>query len=1694
MKKPLKIQTIIILHYIIIRNTINCQNIILNDQIPYIYSDLYINKYDIKDPQSAFTDIKVAEKANLVFISAGFEGIYVFDGLNNQLIFNQSSQTEYLYTIQATSDGEYVMFSKQNQFSLFKFTTRSQLQLLSQCDFPSTIINILMENQENIVYVIGMLGDIVAYDISNKHFVKFITKYSSQQSTIHQSLITKDNKWIVLANDILGTSVLSIQNNNSQLNLVLAGQGVMIWKAWGAVVLDDNQYLYGIDIYSGIYVCDFNQILSSDPNQYPIQFNFTYFWPDNTYYVFYQLQLSKDNKYLFAAVRSYGIFIIDIQDRLNPILFQQIPVDGSPTFIDFSPDGKFLYFSNSFSFYIFQQTIPNLNNNYPNLFNTHQSQLFDDGTQAFYRWRCLQKKINQKQYIFQALDFIGFNILEVNDPYHLSQIYLYNIDENTGIDSLALSSDNRYLYLPIQENNTSFLVLDISDIENPTEAFRLRLPTQNTNEAIFFSKDYKYLVSSFDQGILLLDSSQPPQLFLLDYWQMQSNMTGENAGVMITNNNRYILSTIRGYGIYVLDASNKTSLQYKSTYLSTGAEGIIPSLYNDTLAFLFDGFKGVGILDLRFLPQIQFLSRVNFNGWVNFVQPVLNDQYLLVAIMDTSMIHLINIQDVTKPYEMSQYQYQQQPAYALCLSEDIQFAYILDIQGIVILPLTSQVEIHTQIQLITNLANGVQIQQNIPNGTNLLVGQIVQLNFILLYPTDGMLIQKIQYYYQQKIQDLPYWMQYQSENQKLVIQVDKSSLNTDNLNAPNLNTILVTIAIPLQVYSFQYNQTQLQITNIQASNIFQYLKQQNLIDSLGYVTDKFDHYEQFYFQIEGLDCSQPLFDAVKLTLQQSTFINPVTFFVEKSLSLNIKDEQSPINSISNNIQLLLQVNSNQGKFVKQDFSGAVVQTNDSQNQITFQGQLININNILSQKIIFANYSSFDQISINITVIDGVNYELNEQILLSDCIFIKQKLQIENNPQMSLQSQFNKVYQSGIINIEQEFSVSFSSNSFISKDIQIDSYKALILKGDEYQPFNPEDWIQFESSSGNIYFHGNPPSSTFQNKYYIKVIATDGYSSAYDIFYINTSGVSFQFVANLMLKILPPIFALLGLLKNRSIFFNIRFQKKVFFGNEKCTIEEVKIRKIPILGDNMIKCRLLFTNFLTKSRDSVIENIKTKKEQEQASLKSSQDKKSKNFLRQKSYTLTNQLKITLEKTVINPRSTSFEKKYLEKDGNIKYSKIFKDIVKQNVQFKLQRIKYDASNFISDFKNKNSIIYKGISALLSRYLLRLDVKSRQLYKYLKYYAQKKLKYSQNDWYRAFVIIQSNDDIYDNEIMSPFPNCSLDIQQIMIVLLELKIIKNTQQTFESISEQGLNPHLIREVLFADALGLVEYSPSIFQPCIGESIHLHQYQIQSIEAFQKIQSNICMGLRKLLNIEYVRFGVHKNMQLPKWIEVENKNDVIIIKYRPYSQDIGTLLIKIFDTDSYVIKQYFLEVVDKKNTQIDFLNQDSIIYFQTFKSLETPVKNNEKFQLGSRSLRRSSQKDSQVLNQLKSNSFSSRIMFKQSEVQEKTQRDNISNLHEVDSQILSYNNTNTLSPIFSPVKSSFFQFPNKQSEFQKYLNTQNEDLQQKNLQEQQQKQEQILTTNVETDNALNNQVIQEESLDKSFNKKPHKVDIDEFK
>ncbi|KAL4488957.1 hypothetical protein ABPG72_005744 [Tetrahymena utriculariae] len=464
-------------------------------------------------------------------------------------------------------------------------------------------------------------------------------------------------------------------------------------------------------------------------------------------------------------------------------------------------------------------------------------------------------------------------------------------------------------------------------------------------------------------------------------------------------------------------------IQFQKIRARLQVEKVLFHLYT-TIVMLF-----YLMVQMEQLFQIsQFCLKLNIQAtllfivhrWANFIYPIKNDEYLLVAQADSGMLSLIDIQNVTAPKLISTYQKKQQLAFGICTSPNQEYSFILNAQGTIALPLKSQVLIHTEFQLINNIGSGKHTYTRIQKDQKLLEGKNILFNFVFLYPSSGIKIDSVRYYFNFQIKDLPFWINYDYNNQIFGLKIDKSGLDTSHLSEANQNIILLQILLPVQASQFQYNSSDFQTSPDQVQKIYNYLQQSNLLDSSEYITDSFDAEKNLQFQLSGINSSQKLIDAVLLTLQRSYYINPVQFYIESSLKLDIRNLKTPIQTLSQQAQFQLQVKQNEGKFVTRSFQGVIFSTNSDQAQLVLQGSLKSINSVLSQKIIFANQASWNSISVTFTLIDEVNYDVSQTAFLQDCVFISQKQKLQRNADLSLQQQFNRQYADAVINIGEQF--------------------------------------------------------------------------------------------------------------------------------------------------------------------------------------------------------------------------------------------------------------------------------------------------------------------------------------------------------------------------------------------------------------------------------------------------------------------------------------------------------------------------------------------------------------------------------------------------------------------------------------------------------------------------------------------------
>ncbi|KAL4436456.1 hypothetical protein ABPG74_003022 [Tetrahymena malaccensis] len=1531
------------------------------------------------------------------------------DETGSMLLFKSTLGRDYVSAFDVTKDGKYIIVGLNSEIKVYQFinplnqlNSPQQFVQVGQCDFPTQVEDLVYIKNLNIAVAAGMLGSVVIYDLDSMSEISILATYTVDTLQITGVSVSDDGHWVYLACDIVGVVVLKIKitppsnlQAKRQATLLNAATGVGYRKSWYAVATHDQQILFEVEMWFGLFYAPFQNVLSSSESQYPLQLNFTGFWPFSqispTTYI---LLISSNDNLLFVAARSQGIFIFDISQRDNFRFYHQIQIDALAQSGVFSRTEQYLYYSNSISVYTFTQNKPNLNNQYPNIFNTNQAiELSMDG---IYKWRCYVDPTDN--YLIGAFDYSGFYIMPFyKDPYKL------NLDNsirlNIESDSAFLDSDGKYLYIPSLYSENLLTVLQIKpdstdptnqqniSIMNPKNVYSYKTDSVQMSESIKFSKDKQYATITHSTGILIFNTTNPLNFILIKYWQNPAFIHGENQGAVITHDNKWIVSTVRAYGIYALNITDKNNITLVDYIETLGGEGIELSTLTDQYAYLMDGMLGFAIIDLYSLPKIDIISRVNLPGWTSMIQPLFNEEYMLVGQMEKGMLSLLTIQDKRNPRKISSYQRDKQYCVSICIPSDQSFVFIAGPQGIISLPLTSKVMIHTEInQLIQNGSKNTtqkfDQKQSLVNTTGLSqndyvfsVGQIIQLNFVILYPQDNMKISSVHIYQNDQVLDLPNYMSYNPSQQTLVMSINQQLLQ-NIAGGVALNAILVETVIPLSAQDFIYeadDANDLAVTNPdQADQIINYLLYKGLIDdkytlNAGFNPNNYEIFDQNFLKVSILTnitlkdyqkASQQFIKKVMITLIQSQFVNSVIYYVRPSLFFYYQSTPPTIQTLSDQIVFEIQSDINDGIFVSQVYQGVISSISSTFNYLRLSGQLNLINNILSSKIIFANKTSInmnDKLNnstqvINITISDSINFPIAYSLPINRCNFIVLKQQIQENPSSTLQQQINRFFSNSEVAIEEDLSIIFADNSFQTSDTQSITYTTMYTNGDidndeGYKKLTQDFWLQQEGSA-KLSFHGTVPTSSYLEVYSFKVNATDGYTYKISKFQLKIYAIPFSYIFNLLLKILGPFFAIIGIYQKRCIILNMIFKSSVHFDEEIIECNKKYVKKIIMLGDSHQDSKIIVNLLFAKVQQQKSKKKNEKQEDIHHSNPSIIDSGHpycsdqqldengiiKKVQQTKLRTTNKPPKVINIKKTLNQLSTfkphikidSAEIFYLKQDGSMSMSKIIKDII----SLKLMTVRQINQNNIADLKNVNSRLYRGIRSHAARYLLQLDKKSQLIYEFVKSYCYEYLQKSLNDWYKSIVNIDYKKEADDQGILTIFPQVSLNIDNLLKILFQINLftieemaqINNFSKLiiYSTNKQLGINFFLIREVLYADALGYCAHIPSVLQPSVGESIHLHSYEILQIIAYKKEQykNKFVRFIMSVLNLDYNKYGVSKNLRLPKWLQLDQKHGILMIYGTPSTEDIDDVLIRIYDLSGYVIKQFSLKVIASEKQQ----------------------------------------------------------------------------------------------------------------------------------------------------------------------------------
>ncbi|KAL4469533.1 hypothetical protein ABPG74_004786 [Tetrahymena malaccensis] len=1415
------------------------------------------------------------------------------------------------------------------------------------------ITNIYLIQNDKIAIILGDKGAIVAYDIQSKLSsdpMPILATYFAKSKNIMGFIrVTDDLKWIFVADLSAGVYVLKLTitlDSNQKVTAVTMPQAAWAYARYTnqVEVTKDLQWMIILESWRGLRVIPLANLFTADPSTYPIKLPNQNLWWYNSLQqpVFYGSYLSKDSKYLITAIRSQGIMIFDVSNPPNPVQYYQIKIPGCPTRIEMVNTQNLLFYTDGMQLLAFQKVQPNMNDNFPNIFNGHQSKLFSYSSQ-FAQWRCY---VSQEQTFIIAAQCSDVDFLQLKngDPYNISLFKRMSAVQNTRTCNMVFDQNNRYMYRPVRENGSFMYIYDILNIANYANSdFPIVGSVKDSNpprgEDIVFSKDENLLVVNYNQGIVIYDSKDKFNLKTLSYWNIPLQLNGYPSAMALSDDNKYCIVASRTIGMFfLLDISDPTKPNLVNQTYTNGAELIVKSSIYTNIAYVCDGTSGFAILDFSALPQFKFISRIAIDGWANHMTLLQNEKFAIVSSMDyNGMINIIDLSDLNNPFVISKYTEYNEQSVATCVLNNLQYGFSTSNKGLRIFPMQSQIAIHSSFY---------EIQPNnqlkaIPN--NLKIGQKVLIQLLLIYVVDGMQIMDVFYYNNYQRNALPSWIQFIQINNSIQILVDKQG--SQSSKNPTQNLLLVKTGVPITSTSFIYPEIP---TDAAASQqIYIYLKENGIISSNNLVSSAFDPNTPINLSSLQVPQVQRLVDLVILTLQRGIYYNPIAFKVSNSLTFDPTSDQM-IQTYSSDVTVQITVDVQKptdGTFVQKQYPGVIVSISNNGATILIYGNIASVNSILKQKIFFyidKNLAQNNNLQVDMIITDGLNPNLQINYSLSDLVTSLIHLKSYLTQTAALQDQINEQYSDAEITVLEQTSITFLANTFKDQDGFQINYDVQVLNNKEQDTFvtlQSDYWLKFQPVS--LTFNGIAQLSLLNSQVTIKITATDGYSSCTDQFTIKLYKLPLTYIINLVLQIVTPIVSMLGIYKYRYLIINSIYSKKVSYTREYINPEKQFIKCIPLLDQNV-----LLAQYIVKQYIKEIEQNSSSVEVSQGEMKSqiSRSDSSPNSLN-KDYTgVVNSFNpVKREKQNEDNQAQQNENQFdcikeqeisqskysfQQSDGKIDMIKLLDGMEKINLTYKFFGVqRFFSSDRQQILQRNESLIFESIKILMQRYILNQNIQLLNFYQYLESQAKQSQVYTENDWYREYVNIGISENynlkdktsIDDITLRDVFQSFSVKEEQIMDQFKLFKVWSKDKNKLALLEEKHLN--LLKDVLIGDAIGIVDQDPQFFKKCIGESLWLGMQNIMGIQAHVRDIDSCILPVKKCMNCDFLPYGLQNNMKLPNWLSFVHKNGLIILKGIPSENDSETFQIRISDISNYVVKKFDIEVLPAQGAKNGFGN-----------------------------------------------------------------------------------------------------------------------------------------------------------------------------
>jgi len=120
------------------------------------------------------------------------------------------------------------------------------------------------------------------------------------------------------------------------------------------------------------------------------------------------------------------------------------------------------------------------------------------------------------------------------------------------------------------------------------------------------------------------------------------------------------------------------------------------------------------IISLDILPEIKIVSNLQLGGWNGGIISLDSDNYFLAITTESGEVTLIDAKDKTNPFIVSKYNSNIENAYNGCTDKNQEYSFIVSDSGYRVLPLKTNLFIHTEIATVTGENQGLRVTTPVP--------------------------------------------------------------------------------------------------------------------------------------------------------------------------------------------------------------------------------------------------------------------------------------------------------------------------------------------------------------------------------------------------------------------------------------------------------------------------------------------------------------------------------------------------------------------------------------------------------------------------------------------------------------------------------------------------------------------------------------------------------------------------------------------------------------------------------------------------------------------------------------------------------------------------------------------------------------------------------------------------------------------